>query len=195
MLRTVSAVLISAALLAACATLQQPSEPPPPIPLPRFEGARPPAPGQARLYVFRPKFEDQALQDEQPVLRIGHAGITPLPEATYAELQVPPGRHTLSLLPPDGGSDLWRTSMTLQLGRDSITFLALWMDDGFEESVSPGEAAEAVLVVLPVGNPAETTARLRVQRVAPERADGILRKCCGRVYPPLAVPGANPTGR
>jgi hypothetical protein len=195
MLRTVSAALIAATLLAACATFQPVAEPPAPIPLPRFDGARPPAPGQARLYVFRPKFEDQALQDEQPVLRIGHAGIAPLPEATYAELQVPPGRHTLSLLPPEGGSDLWRTSMTLQLGRDSITFLALWMDDGFEEGSSPADAAEAVLVVLPVGNPAETTARLRVQRVAPEKADDILRKCCGQVYPPVAAPGASPAGR
>lgn len=192
MLRTVSVALTLAALLSACAMPPPSSSESAPSPaatqatpvLPRFEGARPPAPGQARIYVFRPKFEDQALRHEAPVLRVGHAGITTLPEATYAEVQVPPGRHTLSMLPSEGGSDLWRTSMTLQLGRDSITYLAVWMDDGFEQGGSAADAAETVLLVLPVGNPAETAARLRVERLASEQAENILSRCCGRVYPP-----------
>ena len=188
MLRTVSVAVILAALLSACAmppTSAPASDATQAAPtLPRFEGARPPAPGQARIYVFRPKFEDQALRHEAPVLRVGHAGITALPEATYAEIQVPPGRHTLSMIPSEGGSDLWRTSMTLQLGRDSITYLAVWMDDGFEQGGSAAQAAETVLLVLPVGDPAETAARLRVERLAPAQAENILSRCCGRVYPP-----------
>lgn len=186
MLRTTSGVLLIAALLAACVTpsSQSPAQLSQPAPvLPRFDVAEMPDKGQARLYIFRPKFEDQALQHEQPVLRVGAATISPLPEATYVDLQLPPGRHTLSLAPPDGGSDLWRTSLTIQLRPNSIGYLALWMDAGYEPALANPDSAETVLIVLPVGDPAETTARLRVERVPASDAQSILRKCCSRVHP------------
>src|SRR5690606_38780346 len=127
MSRTVTAALVAASLLAACAA----PLPPPPV-LPAFEGATPPAPGQARLYVFRPRAEDQALHDEQPVLFVDGAPVTALPENGYADVQLPAGRHVLSFVPPEGGSDLWRSTMTLRLPPGSVHYVAVWMAAGFE---------------------------------------------------------------
>lgn len=187
MLRTVSVVLTSVVVLAACAIPPTPAPAPPLSTLPRFEGARLPAPGQARVYVFRPKSEDQALQHEQPVLRIGQSEITPVPEATYAELQLPPGRHTLSLVPPEGGSDLWRTRMMLNFRPNSVTYVAFWMADGFERSSAGNNSADTVLLVLPVGNPEDIPAHPRMERADPAVAEPILRQCCFQVFPKVAI--------
>ena len=186
MLRSAFVALTAATLLAACAmpppaTQSSPTAASPS--LPRFEGARAPAPGQTRVYVFRPKSEDQALQHEQPILRVGQAEITPVPEATYAELQLPPGRHTLSLVPPEGGADLWRTSMTLNLHPDSVTYVAFWMADGFERTSAGNHTADTVLLVLPVGDPEDIPAHPRIERADPAIAEPILRQCCVQVYP------------
>lgn len=185
MSRTVTAALVAASLLAACAA----PLPPPPV-LPAFEGATPPAPGQARLYVFRPRAEDQALHDEQPVLFVDGAPVTALPENGYADVQLPAGRHVLSFVPPEGGSDLWRSTMTLRLPPGSIHYVAVWMAAGFERTPSGNEGAD--LLVLPVGDPEDVPAHLRVEHAHPSVAEPVLRQCCGRVYPPPAdaVPAA-----
>ncbi|MDX5446021.1 MAG: DUF2846 domain-containing protein [Zoogloeaceae bacterium] len=181
-----SVVLAAVALLAACATPPPPPAPPaPPATLPGYEGARPPETGQARLYVFRPRSEDQALQHEQPMLRLDDVDVTVMPEASYAELQLPPGRHVLSLAPPDGGSDLWRTSMKLNFQPDSITFVAFWMAAGFERGSSGNTDTE--LLVLPVGDPEDTPAHVRIEPAAPPVAEPILRECCVRVFPAAVV--------
>lgn len=184
MLRTASVALALAALLAGCAT---PPPSTPPVILPGFEGARPPDAGQARLYVFRPRSEDQELQHEQPMLRIDDAEITVMPEASFAELQIPPGRHILSLAPTDGGSDLWRTSMTLNFQRDSITYIAFWMAAGFERAASSNSSSDTVLLVLPVGDPEDTPAHVRIERAHASAAEPIMRQCCVRVFPPAVV--------
>jgi hypothetical protein len=192
MLRALFVVPITAALLAACV-----SPPPPPPPqkpaLPAFEGVQPPSPGLVRLYVFRPKSEGQELQHEEPVLRIGDIEVTPMPEGTYADVQLRPGRHTLSLVPPEGGADLWRTSLTLQLQRDGIYYVAYWMEAGFERTPSRNDATDTVVLVLPVGNPEETAAHLRVERPAAAVAEPILRRCCVQVFPPPVAPAVIPT--
>jgi hypothetical protein len=185
-----SAALAVIALLAACANPPRPpAQSPPPVTLPGYEGVRPPDPGQARLYVFRPRSEDQALQHEQPVLRVDDADITLMPGASYAELQLPPGRHILSLVPTEGGSDLWRTSMKLNFQPDSITFVAFWMAAGFERTSSGGDitASGTELLVLPVGDPEDTPAHVRIERADPSVAEPILRECCLRVFPPAVV--------
>lgn len=181
MLRTAFAVVVAALLLAACAS----PLPPPPV-LPSFEGASPPAPGHTRLYVFRPRAEGQALHDEQPVLFVNDIPIAAIPENGYADLQLSPGRHVLSFSPPDGGSDLWRSSLTLRLQPGAITYVAFWMAAGFERTPSGNDSADTVLLVLPVGNPEDIPAHLRVERSHPSIAEPILRQCCGRVFPPPA---------
>lgn len=182
MLRPLLVAITTVVLLAACAT--PPSTPP--VILPGFDGARPPEPGHARLYVFRPRSEGQALPDEQPVLFVGDAAVTAIPENGYADILLPPGRHTLSLTPPLGGSDLWRTSMTLRFLPDSITYVAFWMAAGFDRTPSGNDTADTVLLVLPVGDPEDTPAHLRIERAHPSIAEPILRQCCGRVFPPPA---------
>lgn len=175
--------LTLAVLLTACAT---PPPPPPPTSapvLPRFDAAQPPARGMARLYVFRPRLADQAPQADRPLLRVGQTELTALPEGGFVDLQLPAGRHTLSLAPQPGGSDLWRTSLTLQLARDSVGFLAVWMDEGYERSAGSTLANETVLLVLPIGTPAETAAHLRVERMPVGEAVPVLRECCVRVFP------------
>lgn len=197
MLRIVPLALAAVALLAACVTPPPPPSPAPsapPVTLPGYEGARPPEVGLARLYVFRPRAEGQALQHEEPMLRVNDADITVMPEARYAELQLPPGRHVLSLVPPEGGSDLWRTSMKLNFQPDSITFVAFWMAAGFERASSGASGAE--LLVLPVGDPEETPAHVRIEPASPAVAEPILRECCLRVFPsPLDAVPAPPVQR
>lgn len=184
MLRAAPVVLIFAVLLSACATVPSPPVPAQAAaPLPRFDAAQPPARGMARLYVFRPRLADQAPQYDRPLLRIGQTELTALPEGGYVDLQLPAGRHTLSVAPPPGGSDLWRTSLTMQLARDSVGFLALWMDEGYERSAGSTLANETVLLVLPIGTPAETAAHLRVERMPVAEAVPVLRECCVRVFP------------
>lgn len=182
MLRTLLTALVVAALLAACAPMTPPTSPPPA--LPGFENARPPEPGQSRLYVFRPRSEGQELHHEQPVLYIGDIRVAPIPENGFVELQLPPGRHTLSLVPPEGGSDLWRTRMDLLLWADSVAYVPFWMAAGFERTSPSSHSADTVLLVLPVGNPEDTPAHLRIERSHPSVAEPILRQCCGRVFPP-----------
>lgn len=185
MLRTLFTALFVATVLAACATtspLTPPSSPPPA--LPGFDQARPPEPGQSRLYVFRPRSEDQDLHQELPVLYIGDTRIAAIPENGFAEIQLPPGRHTLSLVPPEGGSDLWRTRMTLLLWPDSVAYVPFWMAAGFERTSPGSESSDTVLLVLPVGNPEDTPAHLRIERSHHSVAEPILRQCCGRVFPP-----------
>lgn len=188
MLRTLFPALIAVTLLAACAT----PTPPPPV-LPGFDNARPPEPGQSRLYVFRPRSEDQDLHREQPVLYIGETRIAAIPENGFAEIQLPPGRHTLTLVPPEGGSDLWRTRMVLQLWPDSVAYVPFWMAAGFERTSPGSESTDTVLLVLPVGNPEDTPAHLRIERAHPSVAEPILRQCCGRVFPPSEAVPAHPS--
>lgn len=180
MLRSVLVASALAALLAGCVTQSPPPSQPP---KPAFEGAQAPEAGQTRLYVFRPRSEDPELQHEAPTLFINDRPITSLAEGTYADLQLPPGRHSLALAPPSGGSDLWRTNMTLLLRGDSINYVSLSMTPGMERKPASSGADETVLLVLPVGDPEDTAAHLRVDRPQGAVAEPVLRACCERAYP------------
>lgn len=178
MLRSVFVASALAALLAGCVT-QSPPQPPKAA----FEGAQAPEAGQTRLYVFRPRSEDSELQHEAPTLVINDQPVASLAEGSYADLQLPPGRHTLALVPPPGGSDLWRTNMTLLLRGDSINYVSVAMTPGMERKPASTGADETVLLVLPVGDPAGTAAHLRVDRPQGAVAEPELRQCCQRVQP------------
>lgn len=97
---------------------------PPPI-APDFVGLEAPAPGTARVYVFRPPFTSISRSDS-PAVQLDGIDLFALEHGSYMPLQVSPGRHRLSLRPSKNEAALWLADYAFAVESDQTYFMAIW---------------------------------------------------------------------
>jgi hypothetical protein len=104
----------------------------------------------ARLYVFRPDFSERNRADE-PVLIIDGNLTSVLSVDSYADLELSPGSHTVSVKPGPFSSSIWNGEIVVSLEPDSVSFLAVWNTTesvaGYANIFIPGPSPLLVPVV------------------------------------------------
>ena len=91
----------------------------------RFERPVRASTGFARLYVFRPEFSERNRADE-PVLIIDGNLTSVLSIDSYADLELSPGSHKVSVRPGPFSSSIWDGEIVVALAPESVSFLAVW---------------------------------------------------------------------
>jgi hypothetical protein len=139
---------ITATLLLGCAS---PSQQGGPI----FSGLESPAPGMARLYIFRPLF-DESLKREAPLLHIDSSPIVQLAHGSFTHVSLPPGKHLLELKAGTTERAAWNKSIEVTVTASMTYFLAMWMNMDAARSImfipiAGAVAPVATMVARPTG--------------------------------------------
>jgi len=154
------------------------------------------APGEARLYVFRPDFND--LQEHAtPVLTIDDSFELSVPLLSYSFIDLPMGHHTYRLTPGPTDSPIWNLQGAFDISAEGPFFLAVWNADlsttsspdygAYGKDVAKATAVGLVtaaltggLAVFPVAtmhSKSDGRTEARIELVTEEQALEFLRQC------------------
>jgi len=167
------ALLLIAALLAlsGCAAPDHTDRP-------DFVSSQAPAPGLARMYIFRPAFTDQPFYSHAPVLRANGQPLAAFPTGKYISVQLQPGLHAFTLEPGAGGSALWRASFRVKAEAGQTLYLGFWMGRGFERAPAAVEALGRAFFIFSIVPPVQNEPnQLRLEPMEKGDAEPMLREC------------------
>lgn len=95
-------------------------------------------PGEAVVYVFRPRL-DSVGRSDSPTLLIDTQLIARLPYASYTPVMLKAGRHQLVVMPNGGERDSWRADTVFEVQAGVTYYVALWNPDQPLTQTSPYE--------------------------------------------------------
>lgn len=84
---------------------------------PRFTTAEPPSSGYARLYVFRPGFNDEK-RDEVLSLALNGASVFRVAHESFSHISLAPGSYVATVRPGERQSKLWSGSTRFSVEAD-----------------------------------------------------------------------------
>jgi hypothetical protein len=123
------ALAIATLVLAACAGPHY--LPPPNIGDPSF-APQPPSQGYARVYVFRPEILDSVRQN--PLVLVDGKPSFVLDLSSYKDLELPAGRHVISVVPGPHDNVKWGGKIMVELVAGGTYFFAIWEDTKYVQS-------------------------------------------------------------
>jgi hypothetical protein len=139
---------------------------------PDFRGISAPDRGFAKLYLLRPAFSELSHADT-PIFQVDGSVTVKLSFGSYAELQLPPGKHSLSVRPGPRDSDIWNGDFEFTVGSDAKYFLGVWND---VKHVTPPRVPGLVPFLIVKSLTSDSNAALRIELVSEEDALPVLKE-------------------
>ena len=117
----------------------------------RFTATEPPAPGLARVYIFRPEVgETGALAT--PMVFVDGKPTFVLDLLSYRDLELPPGEHIVKVQPNLMESSKWGGEMRIDMQAGATYYVAIWGDPKYIQAPTTMMfSTPAGLLSLPIG--------------------------------------------